>query len=172
MPFLISAGMPTLPFVICIKEKTLGQLAETRLCWAHWQLLWWAGAGPCSGCVKPSAATQADFSSDVGWLALSKGFDKYKTCFSSSYFWRCKTTRPKTVISVLDIHMFQCPVSLFITKCSCHYWGSSGFPPHLLREGKILKLQMQVLGNPRFPKVSLHFSKKNVNATRKTESQI
>lgn len=62
MLLLISAGMPTLPFVTCGKEKTLGQLAETRLSRDHSQLLGWAGACLSSGCIRlVSAAMQADW---------------------------------------------------------------------------------------------------------------
>lgn len=126
-----------------------------------------AGVGQCSSYIRPAAAMQADFSSDAGWLALAKGFDKYKTWFSFSYFQRGKTTCLKMVVSWI----FTCSSALCLYPLqNAVVGGSSGFPPHFLRADKILKLQMQVLGNPRYPKVSLHLSKKTVNASRKTKS--
>lgn len=72
----------------------------------------------------------------------------------------------KTIISVLDIHV---PLPCLFIHYKMQLSLPREFPPCLLREDKILKLQMQVLGNPRFPNISLHFSKQKVNATRKTK---
>lgn len=46
---------------------------------------------------------------------------------------------------------------LFVVKWNNCHWARLGFTPHLLRENKTSTSQMCFLGNPRFPKVFLHY---------------
>lgn len=68
----------------------------------------------------------------------------------------------------LHVPMFL--VSLFIKK-QLSLQRKLSFSSPLLREGKISNLQMQVLGNWKFPRISI-FSKMNVRVIRTTKSKI
>lgn len=171
MPLLISAGMPTLPFVSCIKEVNPGTAGrnpfESGPLTACWDGLEHIRPVAASGLQQPrrliSAAVQAD--------------GLYPKALTNNI----KLGFPLPILTVKDDlseNRYQCPgyshvpMPCFFIHYKMPLSLLREFPPYLLREDKISNLQMQVLGNPRFPEVSLHLSKKTVNVTRKRKSQI
>lgn len=130
------------------KRKPRDQSAGTNSEPAPLTAGWWAGCICAKICLRPSATMRAY------WLYPKALINNTKLSFRPPVF--CdERYLSKNCCQCLGYSHVPMPC-LFVMKWNNCCWARLGFTLHLLRENKASKLQMCFLGNPRFPKVSLH----------------